>query len=329
MRAQSITEKGPFQKSLASGARRFASQGYLQLFAILGMIFLLIFCYVPMAGLIIAFKDYRISTGFEGFFTSAWTANNGFKHFVDLFNSSAFPAVMRNTLALSLLKLVFSFPAPVMFAIALNEVSHGRLKRVVQTVSYLPHFISWVVVYGLVFTFLNTSTGVVNRVLVDAGVIPKAIEFLAAPEYFWALAVVTDIWKELGWWSIIFLAAIAGIDQSQYEAAIADGAGRMRRIWHITLPGIRGTVMVILILAVGSLMSGGMGGSNFEQSFLMGNRVNYETSATLGYYVYETGLVNLRYSYATAAGLFQSLISLVLVFGSNYLSKKTSGYGLF
>lgn len=282
-----------------------------------------------MLGIIIGFKNYKISTGFVGFFTSDWAANNGFKHFIDLFKSSAFPAVMRNTLVLSLLKLLFSFPAPILFAIALNEISRDKFKRVVQTISYLPHFISWVVVYGLVFTFLNTSSGVVNRVLVESGLFPKAIDFLASPQYFWALAVITDIWKELGWWSIIFLAAIAGIDQSLYEAARADGASRLQCIWHITLPSIRSTIMVVLILSVGSLMSGGMGGSNFEQSYLMGNKVNYETSAVLGYYIYETGLVNLRYSYATAAGLFQSLISLILVFGSNYLSKKTSGYGLF
>jgi putative aldouronate transport system permease protein len=329
MKAYTIAEKSSLQKRFARGLKRFASQRYLQLFAILGIVFLVIFCYIPMAGLIIAFKNYKISTGFAGFFTSDWAANGGFKHFIDLFKASAFPMVMRNTIVLSLLKLVFSFPAPIIFAIALNEVRQRSLKKVVQTVSYLPHFISWVVVYGLVFTFLNTSSGVINRALVDGNVIPKAIDFLASPNYFWALAVITDIWKELGWWSIIFLAAIAGIDPSLYEAATADGANRLRCIWHVTLPSIRGTIMVVLILAVGGLMTGGMGGSNFEQSFLMGNKVNYETSAVLGFYVYETGLVNLRYSYATAAGLFQSLISLVLVFGSNYLSKKTSGYGLF
>lgn len=329
MKASTIAEKSSLQKRFARGLKRFASQRYLQLFAILGIVFLVIFCYIPMAGLIIAFKNYKISTGFAGFFTSDWAANGGFKYFIDLFKASAFPMVMRNTIVLSLLKLLFSFPAPIIFAIALNEVRQRSLKKVVQTVSYLPHFISWVVVYGLVFTFLNTSSGVVNRALVDGNVIPKAIDFLASPNYFWALAVITDIWKELGWWSIIFLAAIAGIDQSLYEAATADGANRLRCIWHVTLPSIRGTIMVVLILAVGGLMTGGMGGSNFEQSFLMGNKVNYETSAVLGFYVYETGLVNLRYSYATAAGLFQSLISLILVFGSNYLSKKTSGYGLF
>ncbi len=329
MKETALSEKGSFQKRFARGIKRFTAQRYLQLFAILGIVFLIIFCYIPMAGLIIAFKNYKISTGFQGFFSSDWAANGGFKYFIDLFKASAFPMVMRNTLVLSLLKLVFSFPAPILFAIALNEMRHNKIKRLVQTVSYLPHFISWVVVYGLVFTFLNTSSGVVNRVLVENNIVPKAVDFLAGPQYFWALAVITDIWKELGWWSIIFLAAIAGIDQSLYEAATADGANRLRCIWHITLPSIRGTVMVVLILAVGSLMSGGMGGSNFEQSFLMGNKVNYEKSVVLGYYVYETGLVNLRYSYATAAGLFQSLISLVLVFTSNYLSKKTSGYGLF
>ena len=329
MKSQSLEVKGSFKKRFDSGWNKFLTQRYLQLFAILGMIFLVFFCYAPMTGIIIAFKDYKISTGFTGFFTSDWAANYGFKHFIDLFRSSAFPLVMRNTIVLSLLKLVLSFPAPILFAVALNEVRNSAAKKVVQTVSYLPHFISWVVVYGLVFTFLNTSTGVVNRLLVENKVVPQAIEFLADPAYFWTLAVITDIWKELGWWSIIFLAAITGIDQSLYEAARADGANRWQNIWHITLPGIKGTIMVVLILSVGSLLTGGMGGSNFDQSFLMGNKVNYETSAVLGYYVYETGLVNLRYSYATAAGLFQSIISLILVFGTNYLSKKTSGYGLF
>lgn len=329
MKIETLNVKDPFRIRFAKGVKRFSSQRYLQLFAILGIVFLLIFCYVPMMGLIIAFKNYKISTGFQGFFTSSWAANGGFKHFIDLFKASAFPVVMRNTLVLSLLKLIFSFPAPILFAVALNEMGNGKLKRVVQTVSYLPHFISWVVVYGLVFTFLNTSSGVLNRVLIETHIVPKAVDFLASPEYFWALAVLTDVWKELGWWSIIFIAAIVGIDQSLYEAAIVDGANRWKCIWYITLPGIKGTIMVVLILAVGSLMTGGMGGSNFEQSFLMGNKVNYETSAVLGYYVYETGLVNLRYSYATAAGLFQSVISLILVFTSNYLSKKTSGYGLF
>lgn len=317
------------RNGFAGVMKRLWAQRYLQIFAILGMLFLLVFCYVPMVGLIIAFKQYRISTGFNGFFTSQWAAQGGFKNFLDLFKASAFPMVMRNTIVLSLLKLVFSFPAPIIFAIALNEVGNMKFKKVVQTVSYLPHFISWVVVYGLVFTFLNTSSGVVNRLLVESGMVTESVDFLASPNYYWTLAVVTDIWKELGWWSIIFLAAIAGIDQSLYEAAEVDGASRLRRIWHITLPSIKGTIMIVLILAVGSLMTGGMGGSNFEQAFLMGNKVNYEASAVLGYYVYETGLVNLRYSYATAAGLFQSLISLILVLTSNYLSRKTSGYGLF
>jgi len=324
-----IAVNSTFKKRFTKGMKKFLAQRYLQLFAILGTVFLIVFCYAPMTGIIIAFKDYKVSTGFAGFFTSKWASNNGMKHFIDLFKSSAFPMVMRNTIVLSLLKLIFSFPAPILFAIALNEVRNAKIKRVVQTVSYLPHFISWVVVYGLVFTFLNTSTGVINRVLVENNIISQPIEFLASPDYFWALAVITDVWKELGWWSIIFLAAMAGIDQNLYEAAKVDGASRLRCIWHITLPSIKGTIMVVLILSVGSLMTGGLGGSNFEQSFLMGNKVNYEKSAVLGYFIYETGLVNLRYSYATAAGLFQSMISLVLVFITNTLSKKTTGYGLF
>lgn len=308
----------------AKGYRRFRAQGVLQAFAIAGFVYLLIFCYTPMLGLGIAFRNYQAKMGIAGFFTAEWV---GLKHFKAFFGDYQFADIMTNTVVLSLLKLVFSFPIPIIFALALNEMQHPKIKRVVQTVSYLPHFISWVIVYGLLFTLFNTSSGMVNNLLADLGF--EKVEILTGKEYYWTLAILSDIWKEMGWWSIIFLAAISGVDPSQYESAKVDGATRLQSIWHITLPNIRSTIMVMLILAIGSLLSGGMGGSNFDQSYLLGNSINYSKSVTLPYYVYQVGLSQLRYSYAAAAGLFQSVISLLLVLGSNYASKKLTGTGFF
>ncbi len=309
------------------GFRRFYAQRYLQFFAIMGFVYLIIFNYLPLLGIQIAFKDYKPAMGFDGMFTAPITSEGGFYHFNTFFRDINFPIVMRNTIVLSLLKLAFSFPVPILFALALNEMRGSFCKRIVQTVSYLPHFISWVIVYGLVFNFFNTSNGVINTLLTQAG--KAKIDFLTSPQYYYALAVLTDVWKEMGWWSIIFLAAISGIDQSQYESAKVDGASRMRCIWSITLPNIKGTIMIVLILSIGSLMSGGMGGSNFDQSYLMGNTINYSHSVTLPYYIYQMGLTKFRFSYATAIGLFQSLISLFLVLSSNYASKKLTGSSFF
>lgn len=293
----------------------------------MGFAYMLLFNYLPMFGIQIAFRDYKPVMGFAGIFTAPITGENGFYHFNTFFRDPNFATVMRNTIFLSLLKLVFSFPVPILFALAINEMRGTVLKRVVQTVSYLPHFISWVIVYGLIFSFFNTSNGVINSLLTASG--KSQIEFLTGKEYYYTLAVASDMWKETGWWSIIFLAAISGIDQSQYESAKVDGASRMRCIWSITLPNIRGTIMIVLILSVGSLMAGGMGGSNFDQSYLLGNSLNYSRSVTLPYYIYEMGLTKFRFSYATAIGLFQSLISLVLVLSSNWASNKLTGTSFF
>ncbi len=315
------------ERSFSRGWRRFRSQGLLQLFAIMGFLYLVVFNYIPMFGLQIAFRDYKPTMGLAGFFNAPITSDNGFYHFLSFFRNPDFGVVMRNTISLSLLKLLFSFPLPIIFALALNEMRGTRVKRVVQTVSYLPHFISWVIVYGLAFTLLNTASGVVNEVLTNLG-LPKK-EFLTDASLFWPMAVITDVWKEMGWWSIIFLAAMTGIDLAQYESAKVDGASRLQSIWYITLPNIKGTMAVVLILSIGALMSGGMGGSNFDQSFLFGNQLNYSRSVTLPYHIYYMGLTRMRFSYATAAGLFQSGISLFLVLTSNYISTKVSGHGFF
>jgi putative aldouronate transport system permease protein len=304
----------------------FRSQAVLQALAIIGVLYLLVFCYVPMIGIIIAFKDYHLSSGLPGFFTSKWV---GLKWFVELFNDMNFLPIIRNTVCISILKLIFTFPIPILFALTLNEISNQKGKKIVQTVSYMPHFISWVVVSGILFSFLNQQNGLINQMLVNTGIINNPVSFLAEPDYFWGMLVISDIWKEMGWWTILFLAAITGIDPVLYEAAIVDGAGRWQRIVRITLPSIKSTIIVILVLSLGNLFGGGLGGSNFDQCYLLGNSVNINVSEILQTYSLKMGLAQGRYSFAAAVGLLQSLISLLLVYVSNLLAKKLSGTGLF
>lgn len=305
---------------------RFKLQLYKQAFVLMGMLFLFIFSYIPMVGIIIAFKDYKLASGFAGFFTSSWV---GFKYFVEFFDDINFVPIIRNTIVISILKLIFTFPVPIILAITLNEARNQRIKKIVQTVSYLPHFISWVVVSGILFSFLNQQNGLVNQVLVLSGVVDESISFLSAPEYFWGMLIISDIWKGMGWWAVIFLAAIAGVEQQLYEAAVVDGANRMQRIWHITLPSIKGTIMIVLILSLGNLFGGGLGGSNFDQCYLLGNPVNHKVSEIIQTYVLTMGLAQGRYSFAAAIGLLQSIISLVLIYTSNYTADRLSGVGLF
>nr|WP_240941616.1 ABC transporter permease subunit [Paenibacillus sp. HB172176] len=306
--------------------RKIAKQKYGHLFVLTGMLFVFVFNYLPMFGILMAFKQYSISSGIKGIFTSEWVGLKYFEEFVGAYN---FNQIVTNTLAISLLKLVFTFPVPILLAIMLNEVRTQLFKRFVQTVSYFPHFISWIVVSGLLVIFLSGNSGIVNDLLKGIGVADKSLPFLSSPNYFWGLAVTTAMWKEAGWWAIIFLAAISGLNPALYDAAEIDGAGRLRRIWHITLPGIRGTIVVVLILAVGSLLGGGLVGSNFEQSYLLGNVMNSEKSEILQTYAFKMGLAQGRYAYATAIDLLQSIIAIILVFGSNFLSKKITKNSLF
>ncbi|MFC4306318.1 ABC transporter permease subunit [Cohnella boryungensis] len=301
-------------------------QKHAHFFVLIGMLIVFVFQYMPMFGILMAFKNYTITSGIKGIFTSDWV---GLKYFKEFFNYYNFDQMIKNTLGISLLKLVFTFPVPILLAIMLNELRGKFFKRFVQTVSYFPHFISWIVVSGLLVIFFSTNSGIVNDALLSLGIIKEPIPLLTDPDYFWGLAVGSAMWKEAGWWAIIFLAAISGLDPSLYESAEIDGAGRLRRIWNITLPGIRGTIVVVLILAVGSLLGGGLVGSNFEQSYLLGNVMNNEKSEILQTYAFKMGLAQGRYAYATAIDLLQSIIAIILVFGSNYISKKTTKSGLF
>ena len=301
-------------------------QRYLQLLVGVGLVYLLIFSYIPMFGILMAFKKYNISMGITGIFTSPWV---GFKYFTEFVTDYNFLTLLRNTLVLSIAKLVFTFPIPIIFAVMLNEIRNKSIKKVVQTASYLPYFISWIVVAGFVMIFLSSVNGIVNDLLLGMHLVSKPIEFMTNPNYFWGIAIVTAIWKDSGWWAIIFLAAITSIDQTMYEAAEIDGAGRLKRLWSITIPGIKGTITIVFILALGNLLGGGLSGSNFEQSFLLGNAGNIGTSDIIQTYVLRVGLSEGRYAYSTAVGLMQSIISVVLIFSSNFVSKKISGNGLF
>lgn len=313
-------------QSQGSIRERLKRQAPLQLFVLLGMLFLGVFKFIPMFGIIIAFKDYKLSTGIGGFFTSQW---NHFAHFIEFFNDYRFWNYVSNTLRLSLAKLVFSFFVPLILAIMLSEVRRPAFKRVAQTASYLPHFISWVIIVGICNTFFSESNGVLNKIMLSLGMIKKAIPFTSSPKHYIGLATFTAVWKEAGWWAIIYLAAISGIDPTLYESAQIDGATRMQRIIHVTIPVIKGSIITVLILSIGNLIGGGLVGSNFEQGYLLGNLSNNRTSEIIQTYAFKVGMGKGRYDFAAAIDLIQSMISVLLIFSTNAISKKLTHYGLF
>lgn len=292
----------------------------LHMFVWLGLAYLIVFNIVPILGIQMAFRDFNLRDGFAGIFTDPWV---GSKYVLQFLTDRKFASLLQNTLCISVLKLAFNFPIAILFAIMLTEIPYPRFKRVVQTVSYLPHFISWVVVSGMVFSFFSPSIGVLSDLLGYFGV--DMPPFLVKPEYYYGLATLTEMWKEIGWSAIIYLAAITGIDPALYESAQIDGAGRLRRIVSITIPSIKGTIAVMLILGIGGLMGGG----NMEQSMLLGNATNISRSDIIELYVYKQGLGTGRYSYATAASLFQSVVSVTLVLGANFFSRRLLDESLF
>lgn len=301
-------------------------QRMLQIFAWAGLVYILIFNYAPMAGILVAFKKFSIKDGLMGIFTNEWV---GLKYFIEFFNDYMCWPVIKNTLIISLLKILASFPAPILLAIMITEVKNRPFKKFVQAVSYLPYFISWVIVAGILTAFFSQSRGLVSEFIIKTGISDKGVSFLTDPGSYYQLAVWTSIWKSTGWWSIIFLAAISGIDPGLYEAAMVDGAGRLKRIWHITLPGILPAIVTVLILSVGSFLGGGMMGGNFDQTMMLGNKLNASASEIIQTYAFKTGMVDLRFNYATAIDLMQSIISVILIFATNAVSKKITETGLF
>jgi putative aldouronate transport system permease protein len=288
----------------------------LYLLILPGLIYLIIFNYIPMYGVIISFQDFDLIKGIWG---SKWV---GFQHFHTLFTSPEFLDVFINSVSISLLRIFWGFPAPIILALLLNEVTNMSFKRITQSVVYLPHFVSWVVISGIVFEFLSPSGGVINEVIKFFG--GQSIAFLQEPRYFRSIIVISDIWKEIGWGSIIYLAAMVSVPSELYEAGIIDGASRIRRIWHITLPGISSTIIVILILRMGSILKNG-----FEQIFLLYNPMVYNVADVFETYTYRVGLISGKFALSSAVGLFQSIVGLVLIVFVNKLAKKYGDGGLW
>ncbi|WP_083927156.1 sugar ABC transporter permease [Paenibacillus terrigena] len=286
------------------------------------IIMIIIFSYIPMWGVLTAFQDYSPA---KGFFGSDWV---GFKHFRMFFNAPEFWQIMRNTIVISLLKLFIAFPAPIFLALMLNEVKNAFFKRFVQTVSYLPHFISWVIVSGFVISLLSVDNGSVNILLQKLNIIDEPVHWLSIPEYFWSILISSGIWKDIGFGAIVYLAAITGVDPHMYEAASIDGAGRMRQLVSITIPSIAPVIIIFLILQVGQILNAG-----FEEILLLTNQgqnvVLRPVAETIDTYVYRVGIENYRFSYATAAGLFKGVISVGLLVIANWIARKLGNSSLW
>jgi putative aldouronate transport system permease protein len=300
-------------------------QKYLLILVLPAVAWMIIFNYVPMLGLVISFKEYDLFLGpIRGFTQSPWV---GLKQFQEAFTDRYFLHALWNTIFYSLLKLLFGFPAPIIFAILLNEVQKLRFKKFVQTVSYLPHFISWVFVSGFLYVVLAVDDGIVNKILVQLGIVQKPLLFLASEKYVPSIVVLSHVWKSFGWESIIYIAAITGVDPTLYEAAAVDGANRWTRIWHITLPCIKSTIVVLLIFTVAGLISANF--EFFEQMYLLRNSIIQDATEIIDTYTYRMGIQLTRYSYATAVGMFRSVAAVILLAIANSASHRLTGQSLY
>ncbi|RXZ82038.1 sugar ABC transporter permease [Paenibacillaceae bacterium] len=286
------------------------------LFMLPGIVWFFIFSYVPLYGVQVAFRDYTFSGGFTG---SPWAGLKYFQQFFDYYKSGE---IIRNTIIISFMKLLIGFPMPIFLAILLNEIGNLKFKKTVQTLSYLPYFVSWIVVVTLMQRLFSTSGGPVNELLSVFGLGP--FQFLYNSSWFYQIIVGSDIWKNIGWNSIIYMAAIAGIDQQLYEASKIDGANRFRQIWHVTLPGVRNIAIILFILSIGSLMSAG-----YEQLLLLSGPATASIGSVLDVHVITSGIGEGRLSYAAAVGLFQSVIGLILILTVNRIARKVSDVSLF
>lgn len=305
-----------FTPSSMSTLTYIKTHKWLYIMLLPGALYFILFRYVPIGGLVIAFKEY---SPFVGIWKSDWV---GLKQFTSFFSTNDFWRLLRNTLGISLMQLIIYFPAPIILSLFLNEIKHNTYKRTVQTLVYIPHFISWVIVASLSYQLLNTNDGIIN--LVIKGITGGTVDVLSKGKYFWGLIVGQDIWKETGYGTIIFLAALSGVDQNLYEAARVDGAGRWRLMWHITLPAIKATIIMMLILRVGSLLNTG-----YEQIFLMRNDLNVAYADVFDTYIYTKGIQNGRYSFSAAAGMFKSVVGLIMVLGANWTAKKAGESGIY
>lgn len=313
---QTITTVAPITKF--TRFRIYMKNNYLlYLFLLPPLVYFVIFRYGPMYGILAAFKEYNI---FQGVFKSPW---NNFASFKEIFGMETFWYTVRNTFLLNILDLVLGFPAPILLSIVLSEVAVKWLKKISQTILYLPHFLSWVIIGTISLQLFSPYTGLINTVVAKLGA-AEPIPFLTDP-YVWLFTyALLGIWQSVGWNSIIYLAAIAGINQELYEAAIVDGAGRLRKIWHITLPGIKPTIIILLIMQVGRMLSIG-----FDRPYIIGNPMVKEFAEVISTYVYRIGLQSFQFSIATAVGLFQSVVGLIFLLTTNYIASKVGEQGIW
>lgn len=315
---QAQDTKSPVSKKITFSKLKkdIAADKYLYLMMLPGIVVVFIFAYMPMYGLVLAFKDYKPALGITG---SSWI---GFAHFEKLFSYPESQYVIFNTLRISFMNLLIGFPAPIILSLLLNELRNKYFKRGVQSVLYLPNFISWVVVNGLLYSFFSTTVGMVNKIIVELG--GSAVNILADPDKFHMLVYLSNVWKTAGWGTIIYMAAIAGVDVAQYEAADLDGANRFQKILYITLPAIRFSIVTMLILNVGSVMSG-----NFDQIMNLRSDSTEAISQIIDTYVFDMGVSKLRYDFATAVGLFQQVINCILLFTTNWIVNRMGGESIF
>jgi len=290
---------------------RVVSQRQLIFMSLPLVLYVILFAYVPLWGWSMAFQNYRPS---RGFFEQQWVGATWFKF---LFSDPGFMRVLRNTLAMSVINMALGYITAIVFALFLNELKNIGFKRVVQTISYLPHFLSWVIVTGLVATMLSVENGAVNDFLMLTGIIKEPILFLSKPNYFWGIVGATYVWKEVGWNTIIYLAAIAGIDPALYEASEIDGCNRYQKMWHITLPGIKATIIILMIMSLGHILDAG-----FELQYLLKNGLIQDVAETIDIYVINYGIKSSNFSLATAAGMFKNVVNIMLIFAANWIAKR-------
>jgi len=297
--------------------KEIKKQKVLIIWSLVIVVYGVIFCYLPLAGWVMAFQNYKPK---DGLFHSAFVGLDKFKQ---LFSDDTFIRVIRNTLGMGVINLVVTFVAAIVFAILLNEVKSNGGKKTVQTISYLPHFLSWIIVTGILHDALS-STGIINELLLKLHILDQPLNFFAHPKYFWPIVAFANVWKETGWNAIIYLSAITAIDPSLYEAANMDGAGRWARIRYVTLPGIKPTIMILLLMNVGNVLNAG-----FEIQYLLGNGLVKSVSETIDIYVLKWGISQNDFSIGTAAGIFKSFVSIVLILIANQIAKKNGEERLF
>jgi putative aldouronate transport system permease protein len=298
------------QKKRGTLLQRAISQRELFFMIIPVIIYVFIFSYIPLRGWVMAFQNYRPNPNITH---QEWV---GFKHFIFMFSDDRFFRVMRNTIVMSVMNLILGFVTAIFFALLLNEIRSTKFKRFVQTVSYMPHFLSWVIAVSMITDFLSTS-GILNTILMNLNFIEEPIIFLAEPDKFWPIIGISYVWKSMGWNSIIYLAAITSISPDLYESADLDGAGRFAKMWHITLPGIKSTILVLLIMNIGQILNAG-----FEAQYLMGNSLTWDVAETIDVFVMRYGIGMGNYSLATAFGMFKTVVSVILITTANQLSKR-------